>query len=270
MQFVDRALARRFESAEEVPQVRYAELYRKLRPEIGADAKAIGTGHMTFAGVGSPIGRVTGAGFNSDIGANELDAIEDFYRSHQAPSQVDVCPLSDAPLLEMLKEREYKFTEFNNVLYRRLDPNEDFLVTPGIRRVSSDDAAVCSAVMERSFFPDGNVPKEFEGIFPPLFQMEGAIVFLAEVEGRAAACGAGMMIPEHGIIALFGAGTLAEHRRRGQQTALLQTRMAAGAAAGCEFAVIVTQGGTTSQRNAERLGFRVAYSKATLLKEVCT
>jgi hypothetical protein len=42
--------------------------------------------------------------------------------------------------------------------------------------------------------------------------------------------------------------------------------MAAAAKAGCEFAVIVTQGGTTSQRNAERLGFRVAYSKATMLK----
>jgi hypothetical protein len=34
----------------------------------------------------------------------------------------------------------------------------------------------------------------------------------------------------------------------------------------CEFAVVVTQGGTTSQRNAERLGFRVVYSKATLIK----
>jgi ribosomal protein S9 len=34
----------------------------------------------------------------------------------------------------------------------------------------------------------------------------------------------------------------------------------------CDLAVTVTRGGTTSQRNAERLGFRLAYSKATLLK----
>ena len=32
--------------------------------------------------------------------------------------------------------------------------------------------------------------------------------------------------------------------------------------------VIVTQGGTTSQRNCERLGFRVAYSKVTVLKKL--
>jgi hypothetical protein len=30
--------------------------------------------------------------------------------------------------------------------------------------------------------------------------------------------------------------------------------------------LILTQGGTTSQRNAERLGFRVGYSKATMIR----
>ena len=43
---------------------------------------------------------------------------------------------------------------------------------------------------------------------------------------------------------------------------------AAAVAAGCEYAVVVTQGGTTSQRNAERLGFRVAYSKVTVIKNL--
>ena len=36
MEFVDRALARRLEAAEEVPQVYYARLYQKLRPEVKA------------------------------------------------------------------------------------------------------------------------------------------------------------------------------------------------------------------------------------------
>jgi hypothetical protein len=44
--------------------------------------------------------------------------------------------------------------------------------------------------------------------------------------------------------------------------------MAAALEAGCEYAVVVTNGGTTSQRNAERLGFRVAYSKATVIKQL--
>jgi predicted GNAT family acetyltransferase len=67
---------------------------------------------------------------------------------------------------------------------------------------------------------------------------------------------------------LCGAGTLADYRGRGLQTALLRARMQAAVEAGCDFAVVVTQGGTTSQRNAERLGFRVAYSKATVIKQL--
>jgi len=30
--------------------------------------------------------------------------------------------------------------------------------------------------------------------------------------------------------------------------------------------VVVTHGGTTSERNCNRLGFRIAYSKATVIK----
>jgi ribosomal protein S18 acetylase RimI-like enzyme len=80
------------------------------------------------------------------------------------------------------------------------------------------------------------------------------------------ACGTGLIIPTHRIFALCGAGTMAEYRGRGLQTALLRVRLAAAAEAGCEYAVVVTQGGTASQRNCERLGFRVAYSKVTVIK----
>jgi ribosomal protein S18 acetylase RimI-like enzyme len=80
------------------------------------------------------------------------------------------------------------------------------------------------------------------------------------------ACGTGLIIPTHRIFALCGAGTMAEYRGRGLQTALLRVRLAAAAEAGCEYAVVVTQGGTASQRNCERLGFRGAYSKVTVIK----
>ena len=91
---------------------------------------------------------------------------------------------------------------------------------------------------------------------------------VAETDGKIVATGAGLIIPEHKIVALFGAGTLKPYRGRGLQTAILQRRLEVAAQAGCEYAVIVTQGGTTSMRNAERLGFTLAYSKATLIKEL--
>ena len=36
MQFVDKAFARRLESAEEIPQVDCVRMFQKLRPEVGA------------------------------------------------------------------------------------------------------------------------------------------------------------------------------------------------------------------------------------------
>jgi len=121
--------------------------------------------------------------------------------------------------------------------------------------------------VEGAFFPDG-APESFRGLIEPLYEMENARPFVAAVEGRPVACGTGLVIPEHRVFALCGAGTLAGFRGRGLQTALLRARMAAAVTAGCDYAVVVTQGGTTSQRNAERLGFRVAYSKVTVIKQL--
>src|SRR5579862_65350 len=126
MVFVDKALARRLEAAEEMPQVHYARLYQKLRPTIGAAVEEICGGHMVFAGVGSPIGRAGGIGFDGPISAADLDRVEAFSRSHGAPAEVDVCPLTEPSLLELLKLRSCTLAELNNVLYRLLKRDEEF------------------------------------------------------------------------------------------------------------------------------------------------
>ncbi|MFZ0817413.1 MAG: GNAT family N-acetyltransferase, partial [Candidatus Sulfotelmatobacter sp.] len=242
MQFVDKALARRFEACEEMPQVLYARVFQKTRPEIGAAEEEICGGHMVFAGLGSPIGRATGAGLDRPFTAEAFDRLEEFYRAHNAPSQVDLCPLHDASVFEMFKERGYGIAELNNVLYRKLDPKEEFsppTKVHEIRRSLPEEAAEAGAIVERAFFPEG-APEPYRGLLEPLYQMEGALAFVASIHGKMVACGTGLAIPEHRIFALGGAGTLLEYRGRGLQTALLRARMAAAAQAGCEYAVVVT------------------------------
>lgn len=270
MQFVDKALARRLESGEEMPQVLYARMFQKTRPEIGAAEDEICGGHMIFAGLGSPIGRATGVGLDRPFTAEDLDRVEQFYRAHQAPSQVDLCPMHEPAVFELFKERGYGIAELNNVLYRKLDAGEKSPPPPAgseIRRSLPEEADRAGTIVETAFFPDG-APEAYRGLVAPFYQMERALAFVASVEGRLVACGTGLVIPEHKVFALCGAGTLAEFRGRGLQTALLRARMAAALEAGCEYAVVVTQGGTISQRNAERLGFRVAYSKVTVIKQL--
>jgi GNAT superfamily N-acetyltransferase len=270
MQFVDRALARRFESAEEMPQVHHAYAAQKLQPEIGAAVAPIAGGHMIFAGLGAPIGRAVGMGFAAAVTEADFDQLEDFYYSRRAPVQLDYCPLTDISLLEIARKRRYTIAELNQVLVRKLGASETFLQdVPGfqIRPGRPDEALAFSAIVRESFFPDGGEPAGFDEMLVPMFGFPGAITFVAEAEDKLVATGAGLLIAEHKIVALFGAGTLKPYRRRGLQTAMLGRRLSLAARAGCEYAVIVTQGGTTSQHNAERLGFRVAYSKATLIKD---
>lgn len=270
MQFVDKTLARRLESCEEMPQVLYAKIFRNTRPEIGAADEEICGGHMVFAGLGSPIGRVTGVGFDRALTADDLNQIEQFYRERKAPSQVDLTPLHAPEVFEMFKERGYGIAELNNVLYRKLDPDEKFPDPPRgckIRRSPIDEAEITGSIVENAFFPDG-APEAFRGLITPLYQMENARPFVATIDGKPVACGTGLIIPEHKVFALCGAGTLSAYRGKGLQTALLRARMKAAIEAGCEYAVVVTQGGTVSQRNAERLGLRVAYSKVTVIKNL--
>jgi GNAT superfamily N-acetyltransferase len=268
MHFVDKRLARRFESAEEMPQVEYARTYQKIRPEIGAAEEEICGGHMIFAGLNSPIGRAVGMGFSGPVTAEDLDRLESFYRVRKAPAQVDYCPLSDVSLLELTRARNYGIAELNNLHFLPLSDLAPFTPLTGIsiRRGAREDALALSDIVTRSFFEKGDAPEGFRDLITPMFEFPGAITYAVTVDGALAAAAAGLVIPEHRIFALFGAGTLPPYRGRGIQTALLRTRMQAARDAGCEYAVVVTQGGTTSERNCLRLGFRTAYSKATLIK----
>ena len=270
MQFVDKAFARRLESVEEMPQVFYAQVFKETRPEVGAAHAEVCGGHMSFCGLGSPVGRAVGMGLDRPLTAADLDVVEAFYRAHQAPAQVDLCPMHEPAVFEMCKERGYAIAELNNVLYRKLDAEEKVPEAPAgceIRRSVPEEAETAGEIVESAFFPEG-APEPFRGLIAPFYRMTEGLAFVASVDGKLAACGTGIVVAKHRVFALCGAGTLLEYRGRGLQTALLRARMAEAMKSGCEFAVVVTQGGSQSQRNVERLGFRVAYSKVTVIKQL--
>jgi hypothetical protein len=158
MQFMDKALARRLESGEEMPQVFYARTFQKTRPEIGASEEEICGGHMIFAGLGSPIGRATGVGLDRPFTAEDLKRVEEFYRAHQAPAQVDLCPMHESSVFEMFKEQGYAIAELNNVLYRKLEAEEKFPAPPAgceIRRSPMDEAETAAAIVASTLIPNG-------------------------------------------------------------------------------------------------------------------
>jgi hypothetical protein len=88
----------------------------------------------------------------------------------------------------------------------------------------------------------------------------GARLYLARVDGVPAAAAVLLLAPP--IAYLANASTLEPYRRRGCQTALIQRRLADGAAAGCSRAAVLTEWGSQSHANVARAGFRGVYTKA--------
>jgi GNAT superfamily N-acetyltransferase len=88
---------------------------------------------------------------------------------------------------------------------------------------------------------------------------EHSTYFLADFEGQTGA--AGVLCIHDGVALFGGAATVPELRRRGLQGALLQARMRYAREHGCDLAMMGAEVGSDSQRNAERKGFQVAYSR---------
>ncbi len=106
--------------------------------------------------------------------------------------------------------------------------------------------------------------QEALNVLAPNFYAENAACFFAWVDGNPA--GGGGMYSHEGIVELGGASTRPAYRRRGVQTALVYARIIAAKENGNRLAMVVTDPASHSQRNLERMGFRLAYTKAILTK----
>jgi hypothetical protein len=85
------------------------------------------------------------------------------------------------------------------------------------------------------------------------------VCFLAELNGQAIATG--VLLLHDGVALLGGASTIPEGRRQGAQLALLESRLRYAGENGCDLAMMCALPGSASQRNAERQGFRIAYTR---------
>ena len=78
-----------------------------------------------------------------------------------------------------------------------------------------------------------------------------------------ALCGSSLEIAGE-IAALMSTSTHPDHRRQGAQQAAMVARLRMARSAGCRVATIQSEPGIPTARNARRLGFQVAYTRAVL------
>ncbi len=263
--FVDLDLARRLEMAETILPECVAAL-RQYAPADPIADESIAGGLAFFGGLNYPANQIVGMGLYGEVSAEDVDRMEAFFRSRGVPAAVVVSPLADMSLLNLMGARGYRIAEFNSVLIRRIRPEEPFAPPAGvsIERVTPETSRAWMRAIAAGFSEYGPVAEEVFGGFAVL---PGTLAFLARLDGEVVGGCGGRIISEARIASLFGTATLPAFRRRGIQSALIARRLHEAALAGCEYAVVSTLPGSISQRNMERRGFRVAYTKVVMMRE---
>jgi GNAT superfamily N-acetyltransferase len=262
--FVDLEFARRLEAAETIFPDCY-EALRQYQPSDPIASLSVAGGHAFCGGPEYPVNQIVGLGLYGEVTAQNLDEVEEFFRSRGVPSTVVLSPLAEESLRTLLGERGYGIAEFNSVLIRRLQATEPFAPPAGIviERVTPETIGSWMRTIAKGFEQDIVVA---ESVFGGFSQLPGAMSFLARIEDTVVGGCGGRVIPQARIGALFGTATLPEYRGRGVQGALIARRLQEASAAGCEYAVVSTHPGSGSQRNMERRGFRLAYTKTVMMR----
>jgi hypothetical protein len=266
--FVDLELSRRLERAEAVSNACFVEGRARLSPSSGACWIEVAGAYAMYDGVSSPATQTFGLGMFQPASGADLDRLEAFFAERGAPAYHEVSPLADASTIALLAERGYHPFEFTSMLYRPI------VLPDGVSTAGLDRSSAAGGVVVREVGPDDEelyARTAAEGwreagyaefildIGRVSVRTEGLHLFIAELDGVAIAAGA--MHLREGIAHLAGASTVPEGRRRGAQLALLDYRLKYAAARGCDLALMGAQPGSGSQRNAERHGFRIAYTR---------
>ncbi|SPE33001.1 GCN5-related N-acetyltransferase [Candidatus Sulfopaludibacter sp. SbA3] len=261
MVFADLSLARRLERTEGHACAQFAEARRRLFPASGAQWMECAGAYAVFDGADSPVTQTFGLGIFEELRAASLDVIECFFRDRGAPVLHEVSPLVGVAALDLLCARQYRPMEISNVLYRCVErPAAEDHGPITVRVTGPGEAELWSSINARAWTHEH--PELLDSLSRTCAISSargGTVCFLADLDGQPGAAGA---LCIHKGVALFaGAATVPEMRRRGLQGVLLRERLRYAFDNGCDLAMMVAEAAGNSQRNAERTGFRIAYTR---------
>jgi GNAT superfamily N-acetyltransferase len=161
--------------------------------------------------------------------------------------------------LEVLARGGYRPVELTSLLYQPIVPRtpSESRVTTRIINPGEEDLWSATAAEGWSEFP--GLEDFVRDVGRVSAGAHGTHAFIAELDGRPV--GTGALAIHDGIALLAGASTIPSARKQGAQKALLEARLRFAADNGGDLATMSALPGSASQRNAERQGFRIAYTR---------
>lgn len=209
------------------------------------------------------------------VSDDQLDRLVEFYVSRGVEPKIEMCPFVDESLVAGLAARGFTLKQFENVLYRELAPDEDLrgALPHGwpagltLERVEPGDRAAEDLFIDvaTSGFraPGEPVADSLARTVRRVIEHPRNDCYLALLEGEAVG-GTGMETAGE-IACLFGTSVLEPARRRGIQQAMIVRRLERARERGARVVTIHSKPGIPTERNAARLGFAMAYTRAVMV-----
>ncbi len=240
--------------------------------DVSDASEPIAGGTMSFSGPGSWTNQASGLGMDGPVSNSDLDRLDAFYVSRGVEPTVQVATHADPTLSLALTARGYTVRGYEHVMARFLVglPDEDTLLAFGgpqdidILSVDARDPAEVETYIDAStvgFRPaKAPVPEPLAIATRRQVQHPRYRCFLASTTaGRPV--GGGMLEIAGELACLCGTSVALAFRRRGIHQSLIVRRLVTARDAGAHIAVIDSEPGGTTERNAQLFGFDVVYTK---------
>jgi hypothetical protein len=260
--FSNKALSQQLEGAEARFNAAIVDSHAKYSSGSHVEWKEIGGVHAMFDGVESPLTQTFGLGLFEEPTHEIFEKLEAFYHQHNSPIFHEVSPMIDIGHLTLLQERNYRPVELTSVLYKPIQKGIYTSIHPKIttRVISKGEEEVWARTSARGWSTEGEGLSDFMYEFGLMIAgSKGTVPFIAELNGDRISTTALYIDGEVALLA--GTSTVPEGRNQGAQSALLASSLHYASSQGCTTAMMCASPGSQSQRNAEKNGFRIAYTR---------
>jgi GNAT superfamily N-acetyltransferase len=262
---VDSELSSRLERTEGLANARFIESRQRQLPDAmpAPTWREVGSAFVMFDGVESPLTQSFGLGLGGVVTAIEFEEIEAFFHDRNAPVFLEVSPLASPETLTLLNERGYQPFEYTSVLCRRIGPQSSLTRSQSlaiqVRTIEAFESELFAQTSASGWTNDPQFREVILGFGRTFSTTLGTRAMIAEIDGKPIATG--LVFIADDIALLAGASTVPSARNQGAQFSLLEARLQYAIAQGCKLAMMCALPGSPSQRNAQRNGFQIAYTR---------
>lgn len=237
--------------------------------ELGEESAPIGDGWMATGPDGCWADRAGGLGVSAPVEESVLEELVGFYRDRGRVPRIQVTPYQDQALIPSLAKRGFVVDELDSILLHPLSgPTESTdppdLVFREIDHHRDEDVADYVRSQVDGFHDGRTVSDACLRITERVARLERCRTWLIERDGVVV--GSGGLEPFEGSAMLICGCVHPGHRGGGIHGAFIRFRLSEARRMGCDYALIGSEPGATTERNALRAGFVPVYTQMTFFQ----